>query len=606
MIFRADIQILRGLSVLLVVLFHLGFDYFKSGFLGVDVFFIISGFLMAVLYNPEDKLHFFKRRALRLLPAYYIVIIFTLIASFIFSTRNETVQVVEQSLFASTFASNFGFWMHNSYFSGSNFNPLLHLWSLAVEIQFYLLVPLIALFFRKSKLFLVAFIIISLSLCFTVTTISPKTSFFITPFRVWEFLIGYGVAIFFTNKGNIATTHKSFLGAFGLIILLTIPLLPVGGDTLSFVYGHPGMFALAIAAATALVLAYGIPRQIEQSKIGKGLSILGKYSYSIYLVHFPIIVIYNNEPFGGTNYGTESFLDLLILVSLISAASFLLHNFVERKNLPNKLAKNWRTSVAAASLFIVFMSSAFNYSQIRLLSEQDQYIFSAERDRSVYRCGKLFRILNPSAQVCELTGLSDATGSIMLAGNSHADAIKETFREAALKNNLNLYFFVSNSTMNRGGRSPAFVIQQALEHDVSVIFVHQSANSFSYEALNSLVSQAETHDIKMVYLEPVPVWEESIPKAMWLIASEGSDDAMLRKNIDDYHSENGEILVHLSNINSDNFSRMSVGDIFCKPECSFRSDTGKPLYFDNNHLTRTGSQLLNAIVELNVSDFRHE
>ena len=122
--YRLDIQILRGLAVLFVVLFHLGFDFIKSGFLGVDIFFVLSGFLMAILYDNKNKMHFISRRAKRLLPAYYTVIIITLISAFLFTTKNETMQVIDQALFSIGYASNIGFWMQNSYFSKSEFNPL--------------------------------------------------------------------------------------------------------------------------------------------------------------------------------------------------------------------------------------------------------------------------------------------------------------------------------------------------------------------------------------------------------------------------------------------------------------------------------------------------
>ena len=125
--YRKDIQILRGISVILVVLFHLQFSGMNSGFLGVDVFFVISGFLMAVLYNPHEKGKFFYRRAKRLLPVYFMIILLTLIAAFIITNPYEYNQVQEQSSFALLFMSNIGFWLQNSYFSKHEFNPLLHL-----------------------------------------------------------------------------------------------------------------------------------------------------------------------------------------------------------------------------------------------------------------------------------------------------------------------------------------------------------------------------------------------------------------------------------------------------------------------------------------------
>ena len=135
MIYRKDIQILRGISVMLVVLFHLGFTLFQSGFLGVDVFFVISGFLMAILYSHDNKKEFFARRAKRLLPTYFIITLLTVCSAIFMVTPNEYAQVFSQSIYASSFSSNIGFWLQNSYFSKAEFNPLLHLWSLGVTIK---------------------------------------------------------------------------------------------------------------------------------------------------------------------------------------------------------------------------------------------------------------------------------------------------------------------------------------------------------------------------------------------------------------------------------------------------------------------------------------
>ena len=125
--YRKDIQILRGIAVLLVVFFHLEVTGFYSGFLGVDVFFVISGYLMAVMYNPLNKSEFFVKRAKRLLPAYFAVVVATLLIAIAITKPVDYIQVSNEAMFAAFFASNIGFWLENSYFDKAAFKPLLHL-----------------------------------------------------------------------------------------------------------------------------------------------------------------------------------------------------------------------------------------------------------------------------------------------------------------------------------------------------------------------------------------------------------------------------------------------------------------------------------------------
>ncbi|MCB5161501.1 acyltransferase family protein [Marinomonas algarum] len=597
--YRADIQILRGISVLLVVLFHLGFNSFQSGFLGVDVFFVISGFLMAVLYDHRDIKGFFKRRAIRLLPAFYVTIVFTVVCSTLFLTRNESVQVFHQAYLGSIFASNIGFWFENSYFSDSAFKPLLHLWSLGVEVQFYLMVPLLAFFFRKSKWLLIGFTVISVVLCFWATTVSPKTSFFITPFRVWEFLIGYSVAIFFSNNGNTlsSNTSRRYYGIIGVVALLIIPLLPVDGEATSYLIGHPGIFSLLVTIFTAAVLFFGLPVKLESSIIGKVLVKLGEYSYSIYLVHFPVIVIYNSKPFMGTIYGTESYYDLVKVVLIIAVLSIFLHLCVEKQKLPKLFSNNWRMFTLLSSLLIMILATSANTLQDRSLDPTEKVIFSAENDRSVYRCGKAIRILDPKAAVCELTGIpeNEAVGSIMLAGNSHADAAKPAFIKAAKESNFNLFFFVSNSVMNTDGPSVKFIVNQAKINSVSTIFVHQFEKSFDTKMLSDLISEAMESDIDIVYVEPVPTWNVDIPSSMWKIEKGLAKNLIEKQSISDYYKKTN-IFSELDNIESDNFSRVSTVNTFCKPQCDYSNEDSTPLYFDRHHLTATGAERLYPII----------
>lgn len=596
--FRADIQIIRGLSVLLVVLFHLGFSVFKSGFLGVDIFFVISGFLMAVLYDGKDKTAFFKRRAIRLLPAYYTIILATLLVSFLTNTPNETGQVVEQAIFASIFSSNIGFWMQNSYFSTAEFNPLLHLWSLGVEIQFYLIVPLLAWFFSKNKYLLIASLLTSLLLCLLMVGISPKTSFFMMPLRIWEFLIGYSAAALLTDKGNVLQHRNRFIGLFGVILVVLIPFFNVDGQSLSIINGHPGLFSILISLSTGLVLVFGLPRKVEISTLGKSLTGIGKYSYSIYLVHFPIIVLYLSKPFSGTSIDISEPKDLFIIILLICISSFLLYRYVETRKFKINIFK---LSLGASATIIV-TALLLPIIQSSIIPAAENNIFKAFKDRSTYRCGKLHRVLEPNSISCELTGLdSNINHNIMLVGNSHADSIKTTFAEIAKKNRSTLHFITENTPLTKGGLSPERILKEAKSKKITHIVLHHSPMAFSYEIIEEIVSIAEIENINVVFIEPVPIWSEHIPQKMYGIIK--NKDSELYQSRKDYLEYNSMMFNQLDKIENKNFSRTPIVDYFCNPECIYKTEDGTPIYFDRHHLTLTGSRLISDAIQKTIEGF---
>lgn len=278
---QIDIQILRGLAVTLVVLFHWELPFLKSGFLGVDIFFVISGFLMAILYRNAGASSFLLRRAKRLLPAYFVTISATLVAAYCIVLPVDFKQVTEQTFYASILSSNFGFWFQNSYFDKTAFKPLLHLWSLGVEIQFYFLVPILFYLHKKSKWTLPIIALTSITLCFIIIHFSPKTSFFLTPFRMWQFLIGIGVAqLKFRSAlaSNKQFQVKPHWGMSFFVILLLIPALPVDGQSLQAWNGHPSLAALLISLATAGVLYFQLPDIFMTSMVGRSFEKLGDWS----------------------------------------------------------------------------------------------------------------------------------------------------------------------------------------------------------------------------------------------------------------------------------------------------------------------------------------
>ena len=601
MTYRKDIQILRGIAVLLVILYHLGLAGFKSGFLGVDVFFVISGYLMAVLYDKNNKLYFFKRRAIRLLPAYFIAILSTLIVSIIIVTPNEFNQVFNQSIYAGIFTSNFGYWMQNSYFSKAEFNPLLHLWSLVVEIQYYLSIPFLFYLLKKNKLYFWLFFTASLLLCFVVVKVSPKTSFFMFPFRVWEFLIGYGVAKYLTNNGSIKTSILSWqkLGSVFLLVIFAIPLFKVDGESLNFITGHPGIYALIITVSTGVILCMGINKSIENSIAGNLLELLGKYSYSIYLVHFPIIVLFLYQPFTGTNLQIKNGCDLAILITIITIMSFVMYHLAEVKL---RTYKRIKTLMYAAPLVIIAIAFLGINIQKQIYTKEEMLIFNAFADRSVYRCGKIFRILNPTSIACKITkNSSDNRHNIMLVGNSYADSIKTAFANTAEKMNTSVRFLVPNNPLMQGSNiTPASLITEAKKQNINSIILHYSQNKVNFETIKNLVTMANKNNIFIAFIMPTPTWEKHIPQALWENRKNGKPlPIQTRKNYDNKTKKLKEALLK---IKEKNFKIYNVINYFCNQKCSVTDNFGKPLYFDSGHLTLTGSDKLLSLFKYIIND----
>ena len=592
--YRKDIQILRGVAVLLVVLFHLDLAHFKSGFLGVDIFFVISGFLMAILYDPNEKLIFLKRRALRLLPAYFMTIILTLIGSIFILSPNEVRQISEQSAYANLFASNIGYWMQNSYFSKSDFTPLLHLWSLGVEIQYYLIIPILFYFLRISKIHLSLIALGSLSLCFLMVTVSPKTAFFMMPLRIWEFVIGYGIAKHLTSNGmpKNNTPIIQGIGTFAFLLIVAIPLIDIKGDSQSILLGHPGLYALIATLSAGIVLCAGINKTLENSLAGTIFEIIGKYSYSIYLVHFPVIVLFLYKPFSGTNLSIESNFDLLLITIIIILLSIAMYHLIEVKlRSSSKINYILFSSPIVILILIALSLSSFNI----LYNKKEMYIFDALQDRSSYRCGKIFRLLNPTSIACNITPTqTNHSHKVLLVGNSHADAIKTAFANAADNLKTSTYFIVPNDPMMKGSIiTPTIIIEEAIKLGVTHIVIHYSSNDISASTISSITRLAKKRGIFISFIMPVPVWNVHIPKALWNNLEYNT--ALPTQNIDHYHSKLKPLRSSIEKLNYTNFRIYHLANYFCSNDCNFIDNNGIPLYFDNHHLTLTGARKLSTL-----------
>ena len=607
--YRKDIQLLRGISVIMVVLFHLDLKVLKSGFLGVDIFFAISGFLMAVLYDKDVRFRdFVYKRARRLLPAYFVTILLTLIGAFILTIPNEFNSVAEQSIYGTFLISNIGFWQGNSYFVKSAFQPLLHLWSLGLEVQFYLLAPLLFRLFDKKKIFYPICLLLSMAACFYLVGVSPKTAFFILPFRLWEFLFGYGIANYLTSNGSVKVDRSlSWIGGAALVATLAIPLININGKALTVISGHPGLYALLVCLITSMVLIFGVPRVIEDSPVGDFLELVGKYSYSIYLVHYPVIVLFLYKPFSGTSLKPNSLIQGFIILTLTTILSVLMYHFVEnpirhKNKQQNKKSKNHQLwfSLAALILLVAWVAPSLQQNKF---AQNEKLIFGAWQDRSVYRCGKMFRLLEPKSLSCELTqNINNPSHRILLVGNSHADAIKNNFSRIASNGNMTVRFMVKNNPLIKGGLKSQAILREAKKHQIDSVVFHYNPAGFDFAMTHiekmSLLAQQEGIYISVIM--PVPMWEEHIPQAMWNHLHYG--ESLPQQDINEYQLANQELAQRLAKLESNNFKIYQLAPFLCQEDCSFQNDSGKPFYFDRGHLTLTGSQQLTSLFQRMVDD----
>jgi hypothetical protein len=413
------------------------------------------------------------------------------------------------------------------------------------------------------------------------------------PLRLWEFLIGYGVATYLTTHGNIKYFSLRWLGLIAIVVLIAIPSFGIDGEAIGFMHGHPGLFAFVVSLATGIILAFGMPKFIETSKLGTTFEVLGKYSYSIYLVHFPIIVLFLYQPFSGTILKVDSVTQTALLLISISIFSILMYRYIEN---PSRHSKKVISSLFMTIFFIFVMIFIGKKIQEWKYSPIEQKIFYAWEDRASYRCGKLIRILEPTAISCEITAdIIQTEKKIFLVGNSHADTIKATFANIAEKSNVSVRFVVANTPLMKGSPLyPEDIVREAEKHDIDVIVLHYSPHAIKVKTIQTLVDLSTKKHIKVDFIMPVPVWEKHIPKVLY--AHLEHNTTLPKQTQKEYQKVNRDFYNKLSSIK--NLSLYRVDDVLCQTNCHYQDNMGNLYYFDEGHLTLTGAQKLEDIFQM--------
>ena len=333
--FRTDIEGLRGLAVLLVVIFHARPTWLPGGFIGVDVFFVLSGYLITRLLVDElettgsiELPTFWARRARRLLPISALVIIFTVLASWLVLAPYAVRSVVTDAVAASGFFVNFRFaFQLGDYFgaqlAASSPSPLLHYWSLAVEEQFYLVWPLllIAVSRRAANVrvaagrAVVGVIAVSLLLSVVMTQTHPTAAFYLLPARMGELAVGAAAAIWAPVLTVAPQRLRTIGGWVGLVMIVVVAV------DIDESFTFPGLLAMIPVLATALVITAGEGQQAywPASRLLRlrPLQWLGKHSYGLYLWHWPLLVL------AQVRWGPLGFFETVVILALAMGLSSL-------------------------------------------------------------------------------------------------------------------------------------------------------------------------------------------------------------------------------------------------------------------------------------------
>jgi len=323
--YRPDIDGLRAIAVLAVLFFHLDFSMFSGGYVGVDVFFVVSGFLITKIIVSEHSQStftfkkFYIRRIRRLAPAFIVTMIATLILAILLFSPAKLERFGVEFSSASVAASNFFYWLESGYFDiESKYKPLLHTWSLGVEEQFYLIWPFLTIiflkYFNKKQIFRIYLTLSLLSLVYAEYFLYRQSTaaFYLLPSRVVEFSIGAMLVLHKDTQEKTNLILKNGLSILG-IVLLFYSFVGLSDST-----RFPGLFSLPVALGTALII-YSKNSFINTLLSTKTLVFTGKISYSLYLIHWPLIVFYTYK----NSNGPDTFAKCAIIaVSIITAIFF--------------------------------------------------------------------------------------------------------------------------------------------------------------------------------------------------------------------------------------------------------------------------------------------
>jgi peptidoglycan/LPS O-acetylase OafA/YrhL len=625
---QIDLQVLRGVAVVCVVLFHTKPQLFPNGYLGVDVFFVISGYVLApkildIFANDKSAIvgiqHFVQSRYRRLMPALLFMILIVTILIFLLAPVDDHFKFYMQSCAALLGVANFSAVNFSGNYFNPNPNPLLHTWSLSAEEQIYVLVPLLFFFISKRtilttrKIQIILSVIILVSMLFYFETpgwISNKLEGFIpiyrelnyySPFsRLWQFAVGIALFTLLSNSKPAKSRAKSVLGNSLLLVLLLLMIFRVviGTRLLGFI----------VVAITLLIIFFGAYNNRLRFPY-LYFSWVGNRSYSIYLFHLPLIYLAKFSPVFGSQSQPKRILLIyaLVLTFILSEISY---RFVERiLQIKRNDTVNYDQKLKTRGIFLI--SFTLLISLFAAFSSYNNYWginSSIPRPAVAWELNSDCPPMSKRALPCFYgdTGKPET----LLIGDSQAAQISQVYIESAKEMGFNpgvwtlatCEFILLSSEVSRLDteclKHNNEVLSWILDNKPKLVTVAQYIKpKSSYNELADAISQLTQAGIRTVLIENIPIF----PDETLYMKNTTQLQLMLGKSyIPPKSFLRSEMLLDFESassavsklVRSNGAETIKITDLFCNVfECR-RFAANQWLYWDNHHLSVHGAELI--------------
>lgn len=626
--YRPDLDGLRAIAVLSVVFFHAFPTLLPGGFVGVDIFFVISGYLITSILQKNLEsgsfgfFDFYSRRVRRIFPALLLVLIVSLAVGWQVLLANEYAQLGRHIAAGAGFMSNFALWAESGYFdTASDAKPLLHLWSLGIEEQFYLVWPLLMWLACKVRLryFWMAGLVLLISFAWNIATVStePVSAFYMPHSRVWELLVGAVLATASRHQGvgrwfDVPCRYQNQAALLGLTLLL------VAVCALSKRSLFPGWWALLPVVGAALLIC------AQESWINRNILSLrvlvwfGLISYPLYLWHWLLLsfgrIVRNGELLVGERLG---------LLALAVALAFLTYRYIEKylRHNGNRTAVGLAVCMCVVGFlgWNVHAREGLDFRYWRILKQPPEMVrdFTKWADKGMYPTGICDPdFVYPNARIC-LQSRPGTEPDTVVFGDSHAfhaywgiaKSLSSGAHTVKLVGRGGCVFFIYRNDYDceqTYERQLQWMVEDPTVQNVFVVHHNSIQNNSSPEDVADYSKRIETLFERLVARKKNVVYLFSVPEARMnpelcgsmlpfgRQADLASCNFPLRRELD-FQQKYREIIANLLG----KYPQVNVfdpGEILCRGGfCQTISD-GKPIWMDSNHISESASYLQGNVI----------